>query len=420
MKIKLLQNHDWLFQCEDTILTLCPPSPVDVTDEVYEQLPEFNQNACPWAKGIPLKGVAAYECSLTGAFVAESIRVETLTGELLNAEQDYEIDSLWGLIGRLPQGRIAENEAVKISYRYYPSRMDSVFRDRSDTLSVRQGRNALATPEAPVMQEGEERLINIFYSGKCEQLTDEMIYPILEPEFSWPDEFSWAIPNKSLSMLDAGKKVKILAWGDSVTEGAYLPEKDRWQNQFVEALPSLFPQANVELQTVGWGGKTMTAYFSEPSGSIHNYCEQVLAKKPDLIISEFVNDAGLSPEEWKNNYSRCHDDFRSAGIEWIILTPHYVRPDWMGFISGKEIDEDPRPYVKFLREFAKEREVPLADASLLYGHLWKEGIPYQTMMVNGINHPDRRGMALFKDALMHLMAACKNNSNTPPMHPSLA
>lgn len=34
------------------------------------------------------------------------------------------------------------------------------------------------------------------------------------------------------------------------------------------------------------------------------------------------------------------------GAEWIILSPHYVRPDWMGLTKEREIDDDPRPYVK--------------------------------------------------------------------------
>ena len=55
-----------------------------------------------------------------------------------------------------------------------------------------------------------------------------------------------------------------------------------------------------------------------------------------------------------------------------------------------------------LREFAERNVVGLADASLRYGHLWREGLPYTTLMLNSINHPDARGMKLFADALMDL------------------
>ncbi|BDC48131.1 hypothetical protein F183_A04470 [Bryobacterales bacterium F-183] len=70
----------------------------------------------------------------------------------------------------------------------------------------------------------------------------------------------------------------------------------------------------------------------------------------------------------------------------------------------RDIDDDPRPYVHGLRDFARKHkdEVALADASLRYGRLWRQGIPYNTLMLNAINHPDARGMQLFADALMAL------------------
>ena len=49
--------------------------------------------------------------------------------------------------------------------------------------------------------------------------------------------------------------------------------------------------------------------------------------------------------------------------------------------------------------------MPLADASLRWGRLWRQGIPYSTLMLNAINHPDVRGMRLFVDSLMELFPA---------------
>ena len=68
--------------------------------------------------------------------------------------------------------------------------------------------------------------------------------------------------------------------------------------------------------------------------------------------------------------------------------------------NGPELDDDPRPYVKFIRKFTAEKNVGLADAAKRYGHLWREGIPYNTLMTNTINHPDKDGMKIFADALM--------------------
>ena len=129
------------------------------------------------------------------------------------------------------------------------------------------------------------------------------------------------------------------------------PERQRWQVQFVDRLRERFPQAKIELVTEAWGGRNTARYLAEPPGSVHNYEEKVLGAKPDLVVSEFVNDAGLSPQAVEQRYTKLLADFQEIGAEWIILTPHYVRPDWMGLTRERDIDNDPRPYVAGLREF---------------------------------------------------------------------
>ena len=169
-------------------------------------------------------------------------------------------------------------------------------------------------------------------------------------------------------------------------------------------LKKRFPKAEIDLVTEAWGGQSTASYLAEPPGAEHNYQEKILAAKPDLIILEFVNDAPLNPDQVEQRYSRLLGDFQAIGAEWIILTPHYVRPDWMGLTREREIDEDPRPYVAGVRAFAAKHGIALADASLRYGRLWRQGIPYSSLMHNNINHPDIRGMKLFADSLMVLFA----------------
>jgi lysophospholipase L1-like esterase len=207
-----------------------------------------------------------------------------------------------------------------------------------------------------------------------------------------------------MQKIREGRRLRILAWGDSVTVGTYLPDpaRERWQEQFVARLRQRFPTARLELVTEAWGGRNTGSYLAEPPGSAHHYQVKVLDRKPDLIVSEFVNDAGLSPEQVEARYGKLLADFQAIGAEWIILTPHYVRPDWMGLTREREIDDDPRPYVTGLRQFAAKHSVALADASRRYGHLWRQGLPYSTLLLNSINHPDARGMKIFAEALLEL------------------
>jgi hypothetical protein len=74
----------------------------------------------------------------------------------------------------------------------------------------------------------------------------------------------------------------------------------------------------------------------------------------------------------------------------------------MALDQERDIDDDPRPYVKAVREFAATHDVALADASLRWGRLWRQGIPHNTLLLNAINHPNAHGMRLFADALMAL------------------
>jgi hypothetical protein len=53
-----------------------------------------------------------------------------------------------------------------------------------------------------------------------------------------------------------------------------------------------------------------------------------------------------------------------------------------------------------LRDYAAKHNLALADASARWEHLWREGLPYVTLLRNGINHPDDRGHAMFADELM--------------------
>ena len=72
------------------------------------------------------------------------------------------------------------------------------------------------------------------------------------------------------------------------------------------------------------------------------------------------------------------------------------------YLCLAQVDDDPRPYVAGLREFEVRNQTALADASRRHGGPGRRGIPYSTLMLNSINHPDARGMKLFADALMEL------------------
>ncbi len=392
-------------------IRVAPPAVVTVTSEKLDSLPPFNPKAGGWAKGAQLRGVRAQETTTPHLLDSESLVLRAgpkRNSPVLHRGQDYEADLVWGTIGRRPDGAIKEGQPIYASYRCAQLRVDAVVLTRGGRIVLRQGEPRSAAPMPPELKPGEVRLANIWLPGRLDRLGPEHLFPVLEtaypePAKPRPTPAEQLLP-KTISKLQTGERLRILAWGDSVTVGTYLPDwqNNRWQEQFVASLKARFPQSNIELLTEAWGGRNTASYLGEPPGSPHNYQEKVLAPKPDLIVSEFVNDAGLSPEQVNERYGKLRADFQRIGAEWIILTPHYVRPDWMGLNRERDVDDDPRPYVAGLRQFAAPNQAALADASRRFGGVWRQGIPYSTLMLNSINHPDARGMKLFADALMAL------------------
>ncbi|HEY1171768.1 MAG TPA: SGNH/GDSL hydrolase family protein [Verrucomicrobiae bacterium] len=394
-----------------TAIKVEPNTLFTVKAQKYASLPVYKTTGGGWARGVQLTPLKAQETTtpfllVTNSFVLRAGAEES--SETFVRGKDYEIDLVWGTIGRLTNGVIKDGQAVYASYQHSLLRLDAVVLTGGNKIEYRAGKPLAAAPLPPELKNGESRLANVWLPGHVTKLSADNLFPILENTYPEAKKASPTIAEqrvpKALKKLQSGEPIRILAWGDSVTVGTYVPDyqKNRWQNQFVTRLQERFPKSKIELITEAWGGRNTSSYLNEPPGSEHNYKEKVLAVKPDLIVSEFVNDAGLTVKQVEERYGKLLGDFKEIGAEWIILTPHYTRPDWMGLNRERDIDEDPRAYVKGLREFTAKNNVALADASLRYGRLWRQGIPHSTIMLNSINHPDARGMKLFADALMEL------------------
>ena len=197
---------------------------------------------------------------------------------------------------------------------------------------------------------------------------------------------------KTLAKLRAGKPVTIVCWGDSVTVGGDASTPDRrYVDLFGIRLRKRFSKGQIKVINAGIGG-------TSTNGRLKAYPKEVLAQKPDLITVEFVNDMGIPEPELERSYGEILQRVREAGAALILITPHFTMPQWMNLPNGR--GPDGRHAVAFLRRFAAEQKVPLADASRRWEQLETLGIPYETLLMNGINHPDDRGHLFFAEELM--------------------
>ncbi len=390
-------------------LAVEPPERVVVRDEEHHPLPFFNPQQPPWNRGARLSGVITQETTARFALVPDTLRVKSGLGDApaYRAERDYGVLLDWGCLGRVEGSTIPEQAPVWVDYEYGLCRLDTISVDAQGTVHLRRGEPHVNVPQPPVLPAGERPLANLWLPARLAALGPANLFAITETAYPEPPRAEPSVMErccpKTLAKLRAGEAVRILAWGDSVTVGTFAGAENRWQVQFAERLAERFPRASIEVIHHGWGGRNSQSFVNEPEGSEYHYAGTVVGAGADLIVSEFVNDAGFTAEQVETIYGGYLADFTAAGAEWVILTPHYVRPDWMGLESERDCDDDPRPYVAALREFAARHGVALADASLRWGRLYRQGIPYTTLLLNAINHPDARGMKLFADALMALM-----------------
>ncbi len=387
---------------------------VQANDEKHENLPLYNAAAAPWARGARLQGVITSETTSPDSLVPDSVVVKAAPGAspALAKGRDYDLEPQWGTFGRLAGG-LPEGATVYVDYEFGMHRIDSIVVDREGRVKVLTGEPHVATPKPPRPGYRETAIANVWIPARLKQLGPDNLFPITEPRYAPPHRPkapAASLLPKTWRKLTGGEPLHVLAWGDSVTAGGEASSVEkRWQNRFVAMLKERFPKAQIKLTTAGWGGRNSDSFLNEPPESEWNFERAVIQRRPDLIVMEFVNDAGFSPEMVEKKYSYLLGRFKAIGAEWAILTPHLVWPPWMGKQTSK-LDEDPRPYVVGVRAFAAKHKVALADASLRYCHLVKEGIPYITLMVNSLNHPDDRGHEMFALSLMELFTTSKEDA----------
>lgn len=381
----------------ETTLTVDPPTIVTVQDEPMKLKAEKPHG---WAHGTRLKGVQPRPnfTPLPGCLVPNSLVVKSSPGQggtVFKENEDYLVDHLWGQVGRIPTGRIGEKDTVYVDYKYSLMRLDTIFVSSEGIVTLAKGAEAKTCPHPPERPVNCLALANIFMPYHATSVTPDQIYPIGKPlPPPTPEELRRKAQqvNRTRAKLEAGSPVTIVAWGDSVTAGgdASSPHK-RYVDLFGSMLQRKYPNAKITMVNAGIGG-------SNTNQRLPKIQQEVLAHKPDLVVIEYVNDMWMPLENLRKNYFTAIDQIHAAGAEVIILTPHFTMLTMMGNKTLR--DPDRRRNCEGLRQIALERNVGLADAARRWEHLWVEGLPYITLLYNGINHPDDRGHRLFAEELM--------------------
>jgi len=389
----------------DAILEVSAPEPIPVKETV-KLWPDPPRR---WQSRTRLNGRSLGNfIAAPGMMVPGSARFRDSNGTLYKLNRDYVLDEEWNAAALKKGSRMKAGTPYIAEYQLGPKALDAVVLCSSGKARVLKGKPALRNPLPPEHPKDCVVLAYLYWPGAGRtMLRQENVFP-KGPEWKPPAQalkMSSRIP-ATMAKLKSGNKVSIVCWGDSVTVGgdADPREEKRYSTLFDKALRKRYP--NVTVHNVAAGGSN-SRQWTEPDnpsavkrwGDKRPRWEWIAEKKPDLVTIEFVNDCGLTRwKEFNRQYSLILKRIRKLNAEVILITPHFTMFAMMGSTSMRQ--EDSRPYVKNLRRFAAEHNLALADASRRWAHLWKEGLPYLSLLNNGINHPDNRGHAIFAEELM--------------------
>lgn len=380
---------------QTTELTVYGPNRVFVKAEEHvltEERPRAYLGGTPLAKTL---GPVDTGTRLLYAICPELVKVHSTPegGVVYEEGKDYFLDRDWGGMSRIDSGSIAKGQKVYIDYAVSLERVDLVQVSPNGRASIKQGSPAAVCPRIPDPDSGCTALASIYVPYRCRSITSDNICPMPADDIDWHRYIKVSgrdYLSRTLGLLREGKPVTIVCWGDSVTAGGSASSPDKTYVGLFEAqLRALYPKSTVKVINAGIGG-------SNTDSRRDGYDDEVLSYRPDLITVEFVNDVGKPADTIKANWAEFIARARRANpaVEFILITPHYVTPAWMsGFEAG----------VQAMRDAASDNKVALADTTNIWQHLRGIGIPYETLLANGLNHPNDFGHEFFAASLMELM-----------------
>jgi acyl-CoA thioesterase I len=186
------------------------------------------------------------------------------------------------------------------------------------------------------------------------------------------------------------KDFNLVYFGDSVTQGGDVLVEHRWTNRFTQYLTETYPDKNFTIVNAAIGGTNST--FGR-----ERFEQDVLAHKPDVVTVNFIlNDNGLDDESAIDHNKYFVDELRRIGAEPVYITSNMNTGSWMPGLDHAE---------QRIIDFCDEQDLVCLDVYHIWTDLPKYAIPYETLLANGINHPDNVAVGLFYEMLKRAMCS---------------
>ena len=185
------------------------------------------------------------------------------------------------------------------------------------------------------------------------------------------------------------KKITIVAFGDSITQGVAIEHDCLWTTILERLLAAKYPELDIAIINSGVGGNTSRE-------GLARFEKDVLLHKPDIVLAEFGNDCTdephreVLPDEYAQNFSVMKKRLDEIGVRLIVMTFTPIVDEWHGwrdkpkFIAMGGIDNCEEQYREALRKFALEADILLIDT---YKTIRKEmnNNPAAVIMADGVH-----------------------------------
>lgn len=192
---------------------------------------------------------------------------------------------------------------------------------------------------------------------------------------------------RTVSDLEGGSNVTIVAFGDSITAGYAV--RHGFTFFWKEMLQKKYPDAGIKLINAGDSGNTTIDGLARLDWD-------ALAYEPDLVTINFgINDAalGISLEEFKANLRQMIMRIRAGpGSEILLLSSQPLEAP--GF------DNMVLKYYDAIKEVASAEDVGFVDVYAAWMERVNHGTPLGSFILEGLDHPNEEGYKVIAEAVM--------------------
>ena len=189
--------------------------------------------------------------------------------------------------------------------------------------------------------------------------------------------------------IESGADATIVCFGDSITAGYAV--RRGFPSFLLESLRQRFPDSKIEMINSGISGDTSQDGLSRLDWAVLSY-------EPDLVTINFgINDCvlGLSLEEYEMNLVEMVRRIRAGPDSEILLLSSQP-------LESPPYDQRVLDYYQTVERVAKEMNVGFVDVYGAWMKRVRAGMPLDSLILPGLDHPNEAGYRIIAEELMSL------------------